>query len=223
VARVVAYTEVEVLAAARQPSCVGSGVPGDVFEWGHSVVPGTEVGVFGPHSRRGDRYLRKRRCYRCESTRYYWLRGNCTKKAGGAFRKHKKEMVKKGFAANAVEADQLMRSSGVSPEFIAEMFRGAYGKPCPGLCGWPERHTIASYEDLQFDWRDPRYPLSRENCGPLCATCNQQKNVLPWPEFMHRQHAIRMNLERGEPFPPPPKQESLFDVGCLCVGSQRDA
>jgi hypothetical protein len=205
---------------AGLPSCAGSGVPGDIFEFGHSVVPGTEVGIFGPNPRFGNTYFRNR-CYRCASTRYYWLRGNCKQKGSVAFRKHRKEMVKKGFAASEAEAEQIMRSSGVTPEFIAEMFRAAFGKPCPGLCGWPERHIITAYEDLQFDWRDPRYPLSKENCGPLCATCNQQKNNKPWPEFMHRQHAIRMNLEHATPHPPPPRQESLFDMACLCATVKR--
>lgn len=205
-----------------QPSCKGSGVPGDRFEWGHSVVPGTEVGIFGPNRQGRKTYFYRRRCYRCASTRYYHRRGDCTQKASEAFRKHRKQMVRKGFGATEAEAQRIMLNSGVTPEFMAEMFRAAFGKPCPGLCGWPERHVITAYEDLQFDWRDPRYPLSRENCGPLCATCNQQKNDKPWPEFMHRQHAIRMNLDKAEPFPPPPKQEALFDIGCLCLGAKRE-
>lgn len=211
VTRVSAFTEeIQPMGNVGPVSCRGSGVPGDIFEWGHSVIPGTEAGIF-PQWRSKNRYSCLR-CYRCESTLYYSRRADCKQKAATAFREHRKQMVRKDFARDEAEADRMMRGSGVTPEFIAEMFVPMLGQPCPGMCGWPERHIITTYEDLQFDWRDPRYPLSRENCGPLCATCNQQKHDKPWPEFMHRQHSILMNLEHATPFLPPPKQEILFDL-----------
>ncbi len=204
---------------AYRTSCAGSGVPGDIFEFGHSIVPGTEHDLFPGNRNGGGSYNFRRRCHRCASHRRYWLRQDCTIKASQTYRVHRRDMVKKKFAANEAEAERLMQNNGVTRTFIAEMFRPMIGKPCPGWCGDLEvgtggnrswrRHVFTSYDDLWFDWRDPDVILSAENCGPLCATCQKQKGPNGWTRFMGRQHAIRHNLLHGEAFRPAP---TLFDL-----------
>ena len=152
------------------------------------------------------------RCKYCTSTRYNAQRSNMVQKATATHREHADKMVRKGFAPTRAVAIQLMNGSGVTKDFIAAMFREYIGKECPGMCGWPNRHRMTEYPDLQFDWRDPRYPLTPENCGPLCGSCNPQKNDSPWPEFMACQRAIRMSLDQAVAFGPRPVQEALFPL-----------
>jgi hypothetical protein len=187
--------------------CIGSGVPGDVLEWGHEIIPGTEPHVFARVGNQSSYYAK--RCRRCASTRYDWSKKvDYRAKASSTHREHAGTMAKFGFAENQAQASSLMVLAGVTREFIQSMFATAIGGLCPGLCGFPDRHPITINGDLHFDWRDPRFPLTPENCGPLCSTCNKQKGQMPWPEFMAQQRALRANLEQAVPLDPPLR---LFD------------
>lgn len=116
-------------------------------------------------------------------------------------------MVKFGLAPTVDIAAGLMNATGLTVAYLAKTALAAIGQPCPGRCFMPtvtggrpacHDHIIAEWNDLHFDWRDPRYPLSPENAGWLCPTCNRQKQQLPWAQFMARQHAIRQNYLHGE-------------------------
>ena len=195
--------------------CIGSGVPGDWWEHGHILLPGTDQQMF-PTSRRGRGrssyfYLSKHRCYYCDSTRRYWLRStDATAKAAKSHRTHAHKMVKLGLAPDVDAAVRMMNNSGVTVAWMAATALARIGKQCPGRCfhgkivdGHPAitGHVISEWGDLQFDWKDPRYPLSPENSGWLCPTCNRQKQRMPWAEFMARQHAIRENYLHGKLMP----------------------
>lgn len=208
---------------AGATQCVGSGVPGDIWEFPHLVLPGTERDMFQTNPNgSGNRYFRSR-CVRCQSTRYYRDRETCLLKAKTTFVDHAKKYCKYGFAQTVEQAKQLMITAGVTPEYIAgEVFVPAFGKLCPGLCCHAyrndaglvviERHVISEYADLQLDWRDPAYPITPENIGPLCGTCNQQKGPMPWAKFSARQRAILANLEHVPEPKQPPEQFTLDDL-----------
>ena len=195
--------------------CTGSSVPGDYFEHGHEIVPGTEDLMFPLVGGFAGKY-QQARCHRCTSHRnahrsYMDLRP----KARHAHASHAKDMVDKGFAVDIATARKLMDGAGVTVEFITDMFTMALGQECPGWCGHIDtdgsyhRHVITEPRDLHFDWQDPRYPLTPENCGPLCHNCNQQKGAMTFPAFMARQRAIVLNMSQ-RPAPAPPLQLSLL-------------
>jgi hypothetical protein len=197
-----------------QQRCIGSSVPGDYWEYGHPVLAGTETQMFPENvDGTGSTYFRHR-CFRCRSTLYYFQREDCAAKAQKTWAEHAKKYVKRGFAEDEEHARLLLTRNGVTPEWIAsDVFVPAFGNPCPGLCCHAylnergvlviEQHIITIYPDLHFDWRDPRYPLTPENAGPLCGTCNPQKGEDPWPKFMARQRAILSNLRLVNPDPAP--------------------
>jgi len=195
--------------------CVGSGVPGDVFEHGHDVLPGTEKLLFPTNpDGTGNRYSRWR-CFYCQSTRYYRLRENCEQKAAASLRSHLPKIVKRGFAADVAQARVCLERNGVTKGLVADLFRRAIKQPCPGLCCNVllvdgrvvlDDHVITEWSDLQLDWRNPDFPMTPENIGELCATCNQQKAEMPWPAFIARQRAIRQNLLAATANPRPPEQ-----------------
>lgn len=186
-------------------ACIGSGVPGDVLEWGHEIIPGTEQYVFrAPKSSWAQSRRTRPRCRRCESTRYDWSKKtDYRSKASSTHKDHARKMARYGFADTAEQASTLMNLAGVTVEFIQVLFAEAIGELCPGLCGFPERHRIVLNGDLHFDRRDPRFEITPENCGPLCSTCNKQKHRDPWPVFTLRQRFIRENLEQAVPCEPP--------------------
>lgn len=195
--------------------CVGSGVPGHVFEHGHAIIPGTEKLLFPPNTNGSGNTYSRLRCTYCQSSRYYWLRENFLQKAGASLRSHLPKIVKRGFAADKAQARALLEQNHVTKVLVADVLKPAFNQPCPGLCCVVrlvdgkiviEDHVITELADLQLDWRDPQYPMTPENIGPLCATCNQQKGPMGWFEFMARQRAIRATLESIAPDPPPPKQ-----------------
>jgi hypothetical protein len=197
--------------------CIGSGVPGDVWEHGHSIVAGTEADMFRTHDRHGTSNYRSR-CRRCESSRYHMGREDCRGKAAATFRKHAGDYVDAGFAADIEEAKAAMINNGVSPSFIAALLSDAIGKQCPGMCcdatfGPDGRIVVVRWEitfdNLEFDWRDPRYPITPENVGALDKSCNRQKGRTPWPVFISRQRAILTNLRHATLEPPPPAQLEL--------------
>jgi hypothetical protein len=119
-------------------------------------------------------------------------------------------MVKWGLAPDVDAAVRMMNNCGVTVAWMAQTALEAIGKPCPGRCfhgqivnGRPTitDHVITQWNDLWFEWKDPRYPLSPENSGWLDPTCQKQKGRKPWAEFMARQHAIRENYLHGTLLP----------------------
>lgn len=129
-------------------------------------------------------------------------------------------MVDRGDAETVDQAKAILIHNGMTPDYIAtKIFQPALGEVCPGLCCDAYvrdglivvvRSKIVLAKDLELDWRDPRYPLTPENAGPLCTDCNKQKGDMPWSEFGAIQRAILANLEHVPPEPPPPEQIALF-------------
>jgi hypothetical protein len=202
------------------PRCIGSGVPGDWFEFGHYILPGTENLIRASYLRKSGLAQMRSRCRLCDSVRRYWKRDkDATAKAAQAHRRHADRMVAKGQAPDRATAIAMMNGGGVTIAWLAQQFLDAIGKPCPGLCFNPEvvdgspvahPHIITRSADLQLDWRDPQYPICIENAGVLEGTCNQQKAGRPWADFMNTQRAIRRNFLEAPRFGPPPVQDSLF-------------
>lgn len=197
--------------------CSGSGVPEDVFEWGHEVIPGTEEYIFLMRTDgKSDNTYSQTRCRRCASTRYHFKENSDFRNKGLAtIRKHAVRTVEKGFAPDVERARAQLFLAGVTPEFAASVMLDAVGKACPGFCcdvikddrlllgRRVEPYIIRDRHDVEFDWRDPRYQLTPENSGPLCPVCNRQKGDIPWPVFMLQQRGIRTNLEQARAFDPP--------------------
>lgn len=178
--------------------CVGSGVPGDHWEHGHEILPGTERQMFPTNpDGTGNTYFRKR-CKRCTSGHGYKRRAQ--RKAHQTRRTHAKRMVAKSMAPDIKTAAAMMDDSGLTVTHLEQMFLNAIDKPCPGRCfrnDVDDVHVITEWSDLTLDWRDPDQPLTPENAGPLCMGCNQQKNTLTWSAFMANQHAIRRNFKHA--------------------------
>lgn len=199
----------------RSVQCIGSGDPTDLFCYGHATITGTEAQMF-----RGFPTYKRERCRRCESHRKLYLRNiDLTGKSAAAFQAEARAMVRRGHAPDNATARQLMIESGLTKSYIRdEVFLPALNHPCPGWCGDMVdggfvRFVIEHTGDLELDCRDPRFRISPENCGPLCSNCNPQKYDTPWPQFMERQHAIRVNLANVQPFRAPPVQGRFdFDV-----------
>ena len=123
----------------QRRKCIGSGVPGDWFEHGHWVLPGTEQQMFPVKWRdrgSGSTYFQKH-YYVCDSTRRYWLRStDATAKAVKAHRSHARKIVK-GLAPDVETAVSTMNAAGLTVTWLAETALAAIGKQCAGCCFLP--------------------------------------------------------------------------------------
>lgn len=182
--------------------CIGSGVPGDPWEFGHAVIPSTEPFMFRGKNSSPTGY--EPRCIRCGSHRWNYRRFHeFRNKASATIRFHARRLTREGVASSYKVARAMLERQGITIDFVAGLFADAINEPCPGLCGFPDRHVITDPADMHLDHRDPAHPMTPENVGVLCSSCNPQKQADPWAKFMARQRAIRANLEQCAGFAAP--------------------
>lgn len=88
----------------------------------------------------------------------------------------------------------MMDIGGVTEDAIAQIIISHIDELCPGMCAHEEDgklifHTINGVAELHIDVKDPTQPLTIENVGILCKSCNLAKGESPWALFIYKRRA----------------------------------
>lgn len=135
------------------------------------------------------------RCNLCRSIlRWHDNGANALRRARTWRREHAERWVKNGRADTVENALTEMAIGGITDEAIAGIIVAAIGELCPGLCAYEQngkiyRHTINRVNELHVDVRNPGDPLTLENIGVLCVSCNTSKGDTSWGVFIFGRRA----------------------------------
>lgn len=183
--------------------CLGHGVLGqaDSLRCGHYVESQYVDAVFS--TRDGDARASKGfartsepRCNVCRSIRqWHDHSANAFRRARSFRRNHAERWVKLKRAESVEAVLGEMDIGGITDEAIALKIVTAIGEPCPGHCAYEKdgqilRHTIDRVSDLHVDVRNPDEPLTLENLGILCVSCNTAKGKTSWARFVWKRRAM---------------------------------
>jgi hypothetical protein len=179
--------------------CLGHGVIGQAasLRTGHYVEAQYVDAVFAHNTHGGKAFATDLmpRCNLCRSIRRWHDHGaNALRRARKFRREHAERWVKLGRAESIEAALAEMDIGGVTDVAVAGLMVVAIGEPCPGMCAYEQdgricRHSIARVSELHVDVRDPTQPLTLENLGILCISCNTAKGDTPWATFIYRRRA----------------------------------
>lgn len=195
------------LAAAPEPTpfanfgkwCLGHDVAGQAesLRHGHYVAAHLVDANFSPNSHGGKGLATDfmPRCNHCRSIRRWHDHGaNALRRSRSWMREHADRWVKLDRADTAEVVLAMMDIGGITEQSLADVIVASIGEPCPGMCakevdGRIVRHTIGRVAELHIDVKNPLEPLTIENIGILCISCNTAKGDMPFTEFVWKRRA----------------------------------
>lgn len=178
--------------------CLGHGVIGQAesLRVGHYVEAYLVDANFTPHKSGSKGFATSfPRCNHCRSIRrWHDHHANALRRARRFRREHAQRWVDLGRANTAEEVLMEMLIGGVTDEAVADIIIASIGEDCLGFCAYEEngqiiRHKINRVSELHVDVRDPDEPITLENIGILCTSCNPSKGDDSYTLFTYRRRA----------------------------------
>jgi hypothetical protein len=205
--------------------CLGHGVVGhaESLRNGHYVEVYLVPYNFSVHNSARGKGLaptREPRCDHCRSIkRWHDHHANARRRASLFRREHAVRWVRHGRCETIDAALAEMDVGGLTLEAITQLILDAIGEECPGFCAYEEngrivQHTIERVADMHVDVRNPDEPLSLENIGILCISCNTSKKKQRWHTWVYQRRAQLRAWEGAlnDPAFRGAEQRRLFDL-----------
>ncbi len=196
-----------VLSIARAPGkwCLGHEVIGQAesLRTGHYVEGQYVDAVFSTRTEGRKAFASEPRCNLCRSIRrWHDHHANALRRARSFRGDHAERWVKLGRIETVDDALAMMDIGGVTDEALTEKILAALGEVCPGHCAYEQdgrivQHIIDRVSEMHIDVRNPAEPLTLENIGILCISCNLAKGPETWATFAWKRRAQLLTWQQA--------------------------